>query len=161
MSKLSEKPLDVHLMIEDPDRYIQEFRDAGATIITVHYEACKHLHRTIQLIKSTGARAGVALNPHTPTSVLQSIIADVDLVLIMSVNPGFGGQKFIPNAIEKVAEVKAMIKSSSSNSLIEIDGGVGLHNAQEIKDAGCDILVAGNAVFSSENPNNTISQLKA
>jgi ribulose-phosphate 3-epimerase len=160
MHRLSTKPLDVHLMIVEPEKYIQEFRDAGASIITVHYEACTHLHRTIQQIKSTGAKAGVALNPHTPADVVKEIIKEADLILVMSVNPGFGGQSFIENSLSKVARIKEMIIESGSNAMIEIDGGVGLKNAQAIKEAGCDILVAGNAVFSSKDPADTIKQLK-
>ena len=160
IKKHSKKPLDVHLMIVDPDRYIDEFHKAGADILTVHYEACNHLHRTIQSIKWKGMKAGVSLNPHTPVHLLKDIIADVDLVLIMSVNPGFGGQKFIPNAIEKIKELKQLIIENQSNALIEIDGGVDNSNAKTIVDAGCDVLVAGSYIFKSENQVETIKSLK-
>ena len=156
----AERPLDVHLMISQPERYIERFRDAGADVITVHYEACPHLHRTIQQIKETGAKAGVALNPHTPVHLLRDIIEDLDLVLIMSVNPGFGGQKFIYNSLLKIREVKDMLVSRNANALIEVDGGVGLQNAQKILEAGVDVLVAGSSVFKAENPSQAIQQLK-
>ncbi|NRB51130.1 MAG: ribulose-phosphate 3-epimerase [Saprospiraceae bacterium] len=156
----AERPLDVHLMISQPERYIERFRDAGADVITVHYEACPHLHRTIQQIKETGAKAGVALNPHTPVHWLRDIIEDLDLVLIMSVNPGFGGQKFIYNSLLKIREVKDMLVSRNANALIEVDGGVGLQNAQKILEAGVDVLVAGSSVFKAENPSQAIQQLK-
>jgi ribulose-phosphate 3-epimerase len=155
-----EKPMDVHLMIVDPDRYIERFREAGAEIITVHYEACTHLHRTIQLIRGTGAKASVAMNPHTPVSLLKDILADLDMVLLMSVNPGFGGQKFIPRIYSKVKELKSMILESGSGAVIEVDGGVDLTNARPLVDAGVDILVAGNTVFKAENPAGMIAQLK-
>ena len=154
------KPMDVHLMIVDPDRYIERFRSVGADIITVHYEACNHLHRTVQAIKDTGAKAGVSLNPHTPVSLLKDIIQEVDLILIMSVNPGFGGQKFIEHGLEKVAGTKRMIEQTDSKALIEVDGGVNLENAADLVHAGTDILVAGNTVFQSENPEATIRALK-
>lgn len=159
VNKLSNKFMDVHLMIVQPEKYIESFREAGADLITVHYEACPHLHRTIQQIKATGALAGVALNPHTPVSVLEEIIKDVDLVLIMSVNPGFGGQKFIENALSKVQKVKQMIVQSGSSAKIEVDGGVSLQNAKSILDAGADVLVAGNSVYRASNPKAVISDL--
>jgi ribulose-phosphate 3-epimerase len=154
------KPLDVHLMIADPDRYITAFKKAGADVLTVHYEACNHLHRTIQAIKAEGMKAGVALNPHTPVQVLKDVIEDLDLVCIMSVNPGFGGQKFIRNTFTKVRELKSMILNSESTALIEIDGGVGTDNAKLLVDCGADVLVAGSSVFKAENPLKTIQQLK-
>jgi ribulose-phosphate 3-epimerase len=160
MKKMATKPLDVHLMILEPEKYIDEFRAAGADIITVHYEACPHLHRTIQQIKATGAKAGVALNPHTPVSVLEEIIEDLDLVCLMSVNPGFGGQKFIYQTIPKIRRLKAMIDEHNCDTLIEIDGGVGLQNAEAILQAGADVLVAGNSVFGANNPTAAIRQLK-
>ena len=159
VNKLSNKFMDVHLMIVQPEKYIESFREAGADLITVHYEACPHLHRTIQQIKATGALAGVALNPHTPVSVLEEIIKDIDLVLIMSVNPGFGGQKFIENALSKVQKVKQMIVQSGSSAKIEVDGGVSLQNAKSILDAGADVLVAGNSVYRASNPKAVISDL--
>jgi len=160
MNKHATKPLDVHLMIVNPDQYVENFVKAGAEIITVHYEACPHLHRTIQHIKSFGVKAGVALNPHTPVHVLEDVIEDLDLVLIMSVNPGFGGQKFIPNAIKKVADTKALILAKNSNALIEVDGGVNSENASLLVSAGADALVAGSFVFNSTNPIETIEKLK-
>ncbi len=160
LHKAAKKPLDVHLMLANPDPYIAEFARLGATFITVHYEACTHLHRTIQSIKQTGAKAGVALNPHTPVHLLSEIIADLDLVLLMSVNPGFGGQKFIENTYHKCAELKALILEKQSHALIEIDGGVTLANAPLLQKAGAHALVAGNTVFSSPNPTETIMQLK-
>lgn len=160
IQKVSKKVLDVHLMIEKPEQYVSQFAKLGANVITVHYEACPHVHRTIQQIKDAGCLAGVAINPGTPTSVLKDIIADVDLVLIMSVNPGFGGQKFIPNAIQKTKEVKLMADLVQHHSLkIEIDGGVTSANAKDLVDAGANVLVAGSFVFSSENPIQTISDL--
>lgn len=161
IKRYATKPLDVHLMIADPDRYIKDFKEAGADILTVHYEACTHLHRTIQAIKAEGMKAGVALNPHTPVHLLENIIEELDLVLIMSVNPGFGGQKFIENAYYKIARLKEMINRSSSKAVIEVDGGVSLKNAQKLVITGADVLVAGNAVFGSENPEATIAKLKA
>jgi ribulose-phosphate 3-epimerase len=161
IQKYATKPLDVHLMILDPDRYIQAFRDAGAHIITVHYEACTHLHRTIQLIKSTGAKAGVALNPHTPVHMLDSIIKDLDLVLIMSVNPGFGGQKFIANSTYKLQEIKDLVTSRNIQPYIEVDGGIDLKNVKSVINAGANVLVAGNSVFSSANPSKTIEEFKS
>lgn len=161
IGKHSTKFNDVHLMIMQPEKYVQQFRDAGAHNITVHYEVVAHLDSIIHLIKSTGAKAGVALNPSTPVSVLKEIIPLLDLVLIMSVNPGFGGQKFIPYATRKVAEAKALILSSGSSAKIEVDGGVSIKNAKELVDAGADVLVAGNAVFSSENPLQMIKDIRA
>ena len=161
ISKKATKPLDVHLMIVEPEKYIQSFRDAGADVISVHYEACPHLHRTVQQIRESGAKAGVALNPHTPVSVLKDIIEEIDLVVLMSVNPGFGGQKFIYKTLEKTRQLKTMITAENSSALIEIDGGVGLQNAEEILKAGADVLVAGSSVFKAEDPQATISTLKA
>lgn len=160
MKKAAEKTFDVHLMIVEPEKYFEDFKNAGADILTVHYEASTHLHRSLQAIKALGMKAGVSLNPHTPVSVLEDIITDIDLVLIMSVNPGFGGQKFIPQALDKVRKLKQMINDSGSNALIEIDGGVNVDNAAELVDAGVDVLVAGNAVFSSPDPMETIKKLK-
>ena len=148
------------LMIVNPDQYIQTFADLGATILTVHYEACTHLHRTIQAIKAAGMKTGVALNPHTPVAVLEDVIADLDLVCIMSVNPGFGGQSFIENTYKKVSQLKHLIEFSESNCQIEIDGGVTNKNASELIEAGADVLVAGSYVFKSENPTETIANLK-
>jgi ribulose-phosphate 3-epimerase len=158
--KYANKPFDVHLMIVDPDRYIADFAKAGADIITVHYEACTHLHRTIQLIKSVGCKAGVALNPHTPVSLLKDILVDLDLVLVMSVNPGFGGQQFIPQTLNKVAELKQMALEVNPNLYIEVDGGVGIHNIAALVQAGANALVAGNAVFGASNPSEMIAELK-
>ncbi len=160
IKKHATKPLDVHIMIVNPDQFVEEFAKSGTDILTVHYEACTHLHRTIQLIKSHGMKAGIALNPHTNVNVLEDIIADLDLVLIMSVNPGFGGQKFIENAVEKVSKLKQLISSNNSKALIEVDGGVNLETGKRLVDAGADALVAGSFVFNSENPTNTISALK-
>jgi ribulose-phosphate 3-epimerase len=160
ITKHATKTIDVHLMIVNPDQYIQTFSDLGATILTVHYEACTHLHRTVQAIKATGMKAGVALNPHTPVAVLEDIIADLDLVCIMSVNPGFGGQSFIENTYKKVSQLKHLIEFSDSNCQIEIDGGVTNKNANELVEAGADVLVAGSYVFKSENPTETIANLK-
>ncbi|MEW6470247.1 MAG: ribulose-phosphate 3-epimerase [Bacteroidota bacterium] len=160
IKKHARKPLDVHLMIADADRYLQEFRDAGADILTVHYEACTHLHRTIHAIRALGMQAGVAINPHTPVSLLEDIITDVDLVLVMSVNPGFGGQKFIENTYQKVATLNQMIATEKSKAQIEVDGGVDLKNAVRLVQEGADVLVAGNTVFSSKDPAGTITQLK-
>lgn len=157
----AKKTLDVHLMITDPDKYIQHYADAGADYLTVHYEACNHLHRTIQGIKDAGMKAGVALNPHTPVSVLSEVIVDLDLVLIMSVNPGFGGQTFIKAAIEKVGNLKKLIKDKGSNALIEVDGGVNTQTGAKLVEAGADALVAGSFVFKSDNPKATIDDLKA
>ena len=156
----AKKPLDVHLMIVDPDRYIQRFREAGADIITIHYEACPHLHRSIHAIKNLGIKAGVVLNPHSPVHLLANIIRDLDLVLLMSVNPGYGGQKFIPETYSKIEQLKDLINEKGSEALIEIDGGVDLENAGEIIRCGADVLVAGNTVFASNDPENTILKLK-
>jgi ribulose-phosphate 3-epimerase len=160
MKKHAKKPMDVHIMIENPDAYIQDFKAAGADILTVHYEACRHLHRTIQAIKAAGMKAGVALNPHTPISLLSDVIADLDLVLIMSVNPGFGGQKFIDHAVEKVKQTRSLIAASNSLALIEVDGGVNLETGKRLVDAGANALVAGSFVFNAENPTQTIQDLK-
>ena len=156
----AKKFVDVHLMIIEPEKYVEEFINHGADLVSVHYEACTHLHRTINLIQDKGAKAGVVLNPSTPVSLLEDIISEVDLVLLMSVNPGFGGQKFIENTYKKVAETKELILSRNSTALIEIDGGVNLENASKLFDAGADVLVAGNAVFASESPERTIELLK-
>ena len=161
IAKHATKPLDVHLMIVNPDQYIETFAELGSAILTVHYEACDHLHRTLQKIKSCGMKAGVALNPHTPISVLESIIKDVDVVCIMSVNPGFGGQSFIEETYNKVEELKAMITKKGSNALIEIDGGVTNKNAKQLIDAGADVLVAGSYVFGADDTIKTIEGLKA
>lgn len=161
MSKHATKPMDVHLMIANPDQYISAFKKAGADWLTVHYEACPHLHRTIQAIKAEGMKAGVALNPHTPITVLEEVINDLDLVLIMSVNPGFGGQKFIEAAIDKVKKLKALITEKGATTLIEIDGGVNDETGARLVKAGADALVAGSYVFKSENPSATIDILKA
>lgn len=160
VKQLSEKPIDVHLMIQDPGPYIKAFREAGADTITVHYEVCPHLHRVVHQIRETGARAGVALNPHTPVSVLEDIIEDLGLVLIMSVNPGFGGQKFIYRTIPKVRQLKNLIDTRNTGTLIEVDGGVGLHNAEKLLQAGVDVLVAGSSVFKADDPRDMISRLK-
>lgn len=160
ITKHATKTIDVHLMIVNPDKYIQTFADLGADILTVHYEACTHLHRTIQAIKAAGMKAGVALNPHTPIAVLEDIIIDLDLVCIMSVNPGFGGQSFIENTYKKVSQLKQLITFSNSNCQIEIDGGVTNQNANELIEAGANILVAGSYVFGAENPTETIADLK-
>ncbi len=158
--KISEKFLDVHLMIEKPERYLTKFKEAGANLITVHYEACTHIHRTIQEIKILGCQAGIAINPGTPVSVLNDIIGLADLILIMSVNPGFGGQEFIPNSIQKTKDVKALAdKSGNKNLKIEIDGGVSNSNATDLILAGANVLVAGNFIFKSKNPKSTISDL--
>jgi ribulose-phosphate 3-epimerase len=159
--KATKKVCDVHLMIEQPELYIQAFKDAGADVITVHVEACKHLHRNIQQIKALGMNAGVALNPHTPVSSIEEIIADADLVCVMSVNPGFGGQKFIPATLAKIKQLKELIRAKHSSALIEVDGGVTLENASSIIQAGADVLVAGNTVFASSSPIETIKQLKS
>lgn len=160
INKIATKPLDVHLMIIDPDRYIEAFQKAGADILTVHYEACTHLHRTIQNIHNNGMKAGVSLNPHTPISVLEDIITDIDLVLLMSVNPGFGGQSFIENTYTKVEKLAQLIKEKNTEVIIEIDGGVNLETGKKLIEAGADALVAGSFVFGSDDPNQTISDLK-
>jgi ribulose-phosphate 3-epimerase len=161
LQKVAKKHMDVHLMIVDPDRYIADFAKAGAQTLTVHYEACTHLHRSLQAIKAHGMKAGIALNPHTPVSVLEDIIADADLVCLMSVNPGFGGQAFIERTYEKVRALKRLITESGSSALIEIDGGVTLDNAALLHEAGADVLVAGNTVFGSSDPIQTIAELKS
>jgi len=158
--KATKKICDVHLMILEPERYAENFKAAGADILTVHLEACPHLHRNIQQIKSLGMQAGVALNPSTPVFMLQDILGDIDMVLIMSVNPGFGGQKFIPNTLNKIRELRRMIDDNKLNVKIEIDGGITLDNAKGIVDTGADVLVAGNTVFKSSDPKQTIAQLK-
>lgn len=160
IKKHATKPLDVHLMINDPDRYLQTFKEAGADILTVHLEACDHLHRTVQAIKALGMKAGVAINPHTSANLLMDIIADVDLVCVMSVNPGFGGQKFIENTYHKIHTLHEMIRATKSKALIEIDGGVDMSNYKKLIDEGANVLVAGNTVFSSSDPSGTIAELK-
>ncbi|NNM93846.1 MAG: ribulose-phosphate 3-epimerase [Bacteroidia bacterium] len=156
----AKKPLDVHLMIVNPDKYVEEFKKAGASILSVHIEACTHLHRTIQNIKHLGMKAGVAINPHTPVSLLEDIITNIDMVCLMSVNPGFGGQKFIEHTFNKVLRLKELIMETSSKAKIEVDGGVDLDNALPLIRAGADVLVAGNTVFTSPNPSETIKFLK-
>lgn len=154
------KPCDVHLMIEEPERYAEEFKNAGADILTVHYEACRHLHRNIQQIKSLGMKAGVALNPHTPVELLYNVLQDIDLVCMMSVNPGFGGQQFIPKTLEKIKTLRKEIDRFRLPALIEVDGGVTVENAKTIVDAGAHVLVAGNTVFSAKDPKGVIAELK-
>jgi len=161
IAKIAQKPLDVHLMILEPEKYIEQFKEAGADVITVHYEACPHLHRTIQQIKATGAKAGVALNPHTPVNVLKDVLENLDMVCLMSVNPGFGGQKFIYQTLSKVRELKEMITTRNLSTLIEIDGGVGLQNAESLLKAGANVLVAGSSIFRAEYPLDAISRMKA
>ncbi|WP_321346226.1 ribulose-phosphate 3-epimerase [uncultured Draconibacterium sp.] len=158
---IAQKPLDVHLMIVEPDKFIEPFVEAGASIITVHYEVCRHLHRTIQLIKSFGAKASVCLNPHTPVAVLEDIIGDLDMVLLMSVNPGFGGQQFIENTYKKVAQLRAMIDKTNADCIIEVDGGVNYETGKKLLDVGANVLVAGSFVFSADNPSEIISGLKS
>lgn len=160
ITKHATKTIDVHLMIIDPDRYIKTFAQLGSTILTVHYEACTHLHRTLQAIKADGMKAGVALNPHTNVDLLEDVINDIDVVLIMSVNPGFGGQSFIENTYSKIEKLKALITRKNASTLIEIDGGVTDKNAEKLANAGADVLVAGSFVFKAENPTETISALK-
>jgi ribulose-phosphate 3-epimerase len=160
IKKTAKKPLDVHLMVEKPERYIESFRDAGADNISVHYEACTHLHRTLEQIKKTGALAGVALNPHTPVALLEDVLELCDIVVIMSVNPGFGGQKFIYQSLLKVKALSEMITIKNLPVLIEVDGGVGLQNAESLLQAGARVLVAGNSVFASDNPHQTVYHLK-
>jgi ribulose-phosphate 3-epimerase len=160
IKKIAKKPLDVHLMIVQPEKFIQQFKEAGAANLSVHYEACPHLHRVIQQIKAAGMQAGVAINPHTAVSLLEDVIADIDLVCMMSVNPGFGGQKFIQHTFKKIEQLKNIIIKRNSKAKIEIDGGVDLNNAPLLIKAGADVLVAGNTVFSSSNPKETISLLK-
>ncbi len=159
IKKLAKKPLDVHLMIVDPDRYYQIFKDAGADILTVHYEACTHLHRSVSAIKKLGMQAGVVLNPHTSVALLEDIITEVDMVLLMSVNPGFGGQKFIETTYRKISQLKEMTEKHNPACLIEIDGGVDTNNAAKLYKAGADVLVAGNSVFGSDNPLEAINLL--
>ena len=161
INKLAKKPLDVHLMIVDPDRYIEDFKNVGADYLTVHYEACTHLHRTIQNIHNNGMKAGVSLNPHTSVELLYDIVEDLDLVLLMSVNPGFGGQKFIENTYSKIARLREIAEEKETDLIIEIDGGVDNSNAEKLIEMGADALVAGSFVFKSENPTNTISNLKS
>ncbi len=161
ISKATKKICDVHLMIAEPEKYAEAFRDAGANILTVHYEACVHLHRNIQQIRSLGMQAGVALNPHTRVELLRDILPDLDLVCLMSVNPGFGGQNFIPNTFEKIRGLRKMINELDVNVKIEVDGGVSLENAKQIIDAGADVLVAGNAVFKSDDPKQIIHKFKS
>ena len=161
IKKHATKTIDVHLMIVEPDRYIKSFREVGADILTVHYEACTHLHRTLQAIKAEGMKAGVALNPHTSVHLLSDVLNDLDLVCIMSVNPGFGGQSFIENTYNKVKQLAQLRKECGANFIIEIDGGVGTSNARKLLDAGSDVLVAGSFVFKSDNPTETIANLKA
>lgn len=160
IAKLAKKPLDVHLMIEDPDRYFAEFKKNGADIITVHYEAVRHLHRSVHAIKELGMQGGVVLNPHTSVHNIEDVVADMDLVLLMSVNPGYGGQKFIENTYSKISKLKDLIIQKNSKALIEVDGGVGVHNIKKLVEAGADVLVAGSAVFGSDDPIKTIEQLK-
>jgi len=161
ISQLAEKPLDVHLMIVEPEKYFEAFVKAGADIITFHYEASTHIHRSVQQLKALGVKAGVVLNPHTPVSVLEDILGDLDLVLLMSVNPGFGGQKFIERTYEKIRMLRKMINEQGLSTMIEVDGGVNTENAASLFEAGADILVAGNAVFKSEDPETTIRILKS
>ena len=161
MNRHAKKPLDVHLMIVEPEKYVEAFAKAGASVISVHAEACAHLHRNIQQLRGLGVKAGVAINPHTPISVLENVISDIDLICLMSVNPGFGGQKFIDKTYEKVRALKSLILQSGSAALIEIDGGVNMDNAPKLLEAGADVLVAGNFVFSAPNPTELISKLKS
>lgn len=161
LNKYAKKPLDVHLMIVNPDKYILQFAEYGAQTITVHLEACTHLHRTIELIKSSNCKAGVAINPHTPVSLLKDIIQDIDLALIMSVNPGFGGQKFIEHSYTKIADVFELKQSKNKNLIIEVDGGVDLHNLVQLREAGADAFVAGNAIFSTAKPEDIIREMKS
>ena len=161
VKKLSTKPLDVHLMIVDPMKFVKEVKDSNAYLMNIHYEVSTHLHRSIQQIKEAGMKVAVTLNPHTPVSLLQDVVTDLDMVLLMSVNPGFGGQKFIPNTVNKVAELKELILKKGSSAIIEVDGGSNLETGKLVVDAGADALVAGNFVFKSENPIETIAALKA
>lgn len=161
LKQKSYKPLDVHLMIVDPDRYVKRFKEAGADILNVHYEACTHLHRTIQSIKAEHMKAAVTLNPHTPVSVLEDIIGDLDMVLLMSVNPGYGGQKFIEHTYEKVSRLKELVEKSGSSCLIEIDGGVNAQNAVLLKNAGADAVVAGSSIFGAPDPKAVIKEMKS
>lgn len=161
LNKVTKKPLDTHLMIVQPDKFIDEVAATGSTYMNIHYEACNHLHRVVQQIRNRGMRPAVTLNPHTPVFLLDDIISELDMVLLMSVNPGFGGQLFINNTIKKVSQLKELILKSNSNALIQIDGGVNLETGRQLVDAGADVLVAGSFVFSSENPEETIKQLRA
>lgn len=161
LKQKSYKPLDVHLMIVDPDRYVKRFKEAGADILNVHYEACTHLHRTIQSIRAEHMKAAVTLNPHTPVSVLEDIIGDLDMVLLMSVNPGYGGQKFIEHTYEKVSRLKELVEKSGSDCLIEIDGGVNAQNAVLLKNAGADAVVAGSSIFGAADPKAVIQEMKS
>ncbi|MBS1585686.1 MAG: ribulose-phosphate 3-epimerase [Bacteroidetes bacterium] len=161
MKKAAKKTFDVHLMIEDPERYLEEFKKAGADYLTVHYETGYHLHRTLTTIKALGMKSGLSINPHTPVEMIQDIIGEIDLLLIMSINPGFGGQKFLPLTYNKIRQAKELINRAGAATLIEIDGGVTLENAASIIDAGADVLVAGNTVFASPNPTETVAKLKA
>ena len=161
LKKYAKKPLDVHLMIVNPDKYLEKFAELGSKVLTVHIEACTHLHRTVQKIKSLNMKAGVAINPHTPVSSLESIITEVDLVCVMSVNPGFGGQSFIDSTYQKVKDLKLLIEKYKSKALIEIDGGVNSENATKLTEQGADVLVAGSFVFKSDNPTNTINNLSS
>lgn len=161
MKKAAKKTFDVHLMIEEPERYLEAFKKAGADYLTVHYETGYHQHRTLTSIKALGMKSGLSINPHTPVEMIQDIIGEIDLLLIMSINPGFGGQKFLPLTYNKIRQAKELITKAGTNTLIEIDGGVTLDNAASILEAGADVLVAGNTVFSSPNPTETIAQLKA
>ncbi len=161
IAPLSTKPLDVHLMIVHPEQYIERFRQSGAAVITVHAEACVHLHSTIQQIRQTGAKAGVAINPHTPVSILENVLEDLDLILVMSVNPGYGGQKFIYRSLHKIRQLKEALVSRNLPALIEVDGGIGLHNAEAVLQAGADVLVAGSSVFGAQDPVAAIRSLKS
>ncbi len=161
VKQLATKPIDVHLMILEPEKYIEDFRKAGADVITVHIETCQNLHRTLQQIRATGAKAGIAINPHTPVSLLEDVLEDADLFCLMSVNPGFGGQKFIYQTLNKIRKLRTMLDERNLSAHIEIDGGVGLQNAEVILQAGADVLVAGSSVFKAANPIETIAQLKA
>ncbi len=160
VKKIAKKPLDVHLMIIDPDRYIESFREAGADSLTVHYEACTHLHRTVHAIRDHGMKASVCLNPHTPVLLLEDIIRDTDMILLMSVNPGFGGQKFIVNTYEKVVRLRQMIERKKADTLIEVDGGINFETGKGLFEAGADVLVAGSFIFGSDDPEMTIKKLK-
>lgn len=160
IKKVAKKPLDVHLMIMDPDRYLESFHEAGADILTIHYETCNHLHRTVQTIKSLGMDAGVAINPHTPVHLLETILPDLDMVLNMTVNPGFGAQSFIESSYRKIRKLKELIRKTESPALIQVDGGVGLQNIGKLRDAGVDVFVVGNTVFSADDPVAMIRKLK-
>lgn len=160
VSKHATKTVDVHLMIVEPDKYIEDFKNCGADYLTVHYEACTHLHRSIQAIKQAGMKAGVALNPHTPVSAIENVVDDLDLLLIMSVNPGFGGQAFIPKTFDKIRQACELRQTAGASFLIQVDGGVNANNAPDLEKAGCDVMVAGNAVFSAEDPKEAIRLIK-